>query len=129
MVRYYELEVVGELARQRISRTAWAGRTIMDEMEFNPGPDRYTIVSWIRELDSETAQKKRGSWSRLGWFGSAASWMKRNVIGPDDPTQAIPGQHWSLGGQAGGLGLPLTQWNRHYDGQHAGDDDTRFVSR
>ena len=98
-VRYYELEVVGELVRQRISRTVWAGRTVMREMEFKPGLDRDTIKSWLREFESEKTSDDSGgnrtSWSRPEWFESAASWMKRNAIGPDSPTQAIPGQHWS----------------------------------
>jgi hypothetical protein len=95
LVRYYELEVVGELARQRISRTAWAGRTVMDEMTFKPGLDRDTINSWLREFESEKKSENRASWSRPGWFESAASWMKRNATGPDSLTQAIPCQQCS----------------------------------
>jgi hypothetical protein len=95
LVRYYELEVVGELARQRISRTAWAGRTVMDEMTFKPGPDRDTIKSWLMEFESGKNPERRASWSRPGWFESAASWMKHNATGPDSLTQAIPGQQWS----------------------------------
>ena len=103
MVSCYELEVVGELARQRIRRTAWVGKTELDEIDFETEFDRETIESWLREFESaeESSDPSTGDttgrprWSRPGWFETASSWIQRNASGLDAPTQATPDQHWT----------------------------------
>jgi len=99
VLRYYELEVISELARQRISRTAWAGRSVLDEIEFESEIDRETIETWLKEFgsaeDADGTETGRPAWSRPGWYETAWSWMRRHATGQDAPTQASPDQHWS----------------------------------
>lgn len=99
ILRYYEMEVIGELARQRIGRTAWAGRAVLDEMEFESDPDREMIEAWLEEFESvdpsNGSSSGRPPWSMPGWFESASSWIQRNATGKDRPSQAIPDQHWT----------------------------------
>jgi hypothetical protein len=97
--RFYELEVIGELAKQRIERTAWAGRTVLGEMVFDPSSDKEEIESWINEYESEepsdTSDASRPPWSLSGWYEIASSWMRRQSTGTDSTGKSIPDQHWT----------------------------------
>ncbi|MDP6824182.1 MAG: hypothetical protein QF554_12925 [Dehalococcoidia bacterium] len=99
ILRYYEMEVIGELARQRIGRTAWAGRVVLDEMEFESKSDREMIEAWLAEFESvdpsDDSRPVRPPWSLPGWFENASSWVQRHATGKDKPTQAIPDQCWT----------------------------------
>ena len=103
ILRCYELEVISDLARQRISRTAWAGKSVLREISFESEIDRETIETWLKEFESAeaangteaTSMTGRPAWSRPGWYEAAWSWIRRQAVGRDSPTQATPEQHWS----------------------------------
>lgn len=97
--RLYELEVTSELARQRIERTAWAGKIVLGEMVFEQDFDKRSIESWVDENDTEIPVKYsdpgRPLWSRPGWYEAASSWMRRQTSGRDSTGNATPDQHWT----------------------------------
>jgi muconolactone delta-isomerase len=103
VLRCYELELISELERQRISRTVWAGRSVLDEISFESEIDRETIELWLKEFESTedadvteaTSMTGRTAWSRPGWYETASSWMRRQAAGRDALTQAAPDQHWT----------------------------------
>lgn len=95
ILRIYELEVIGELARQRIERTAWAGRDVLDEMEFVPGSDRDVIEKWLEELESDYPDVGGPPWTRPGWFEIASTWMQRQAAAAGTPCIGVSDQHWT----------------------------------
>lgn len=95
ILRIYELEVISELAGQRIERTAWAGRDVLGEMEFEPGSDRGVIENWLDAYESDDPEVGGQPWSRRGWFEAASVWMHRRATAAGVPAHGIPEQHWT----------------------------------
>ncbi|MDA1257838.1 MAG: hypothetical protein O3C10_08360 [Chloroflexi bacterium] len=94
--RWYELEVVGELAKQRIERTAWAGRDVLDEMEFEPPADRDVTEAWLRDYEATDDGAIGPPWNQPGWFESASTWMRRRAAAAGaPPVDQPPEQHWN----------------------------------
>lgn len=133
IVRYYELEVIGELQRQRIKRTAWAGRNLLDEMEFEHDPDRDAIEAWLDRFESENIEVASPPWSQPGWFDAASSWMQRQAAAANASTHGVPDQHWtdehmSVLAAASDHGTILMTASRSPGGPASSDWASRFGS-